>query len=117
MKGVISCTMISLIILNLNHSGVQSCASEKKNNYITYFVTLIRKEFIRSSCSNKLSIKDYHNVRLSPQVIHGTDSHIAYKKDVIFVLIITAVIMKTALFLLKSHSIFTTAYEIQMMSS
>ena len=89
-------------ILNLNHSGVQSCASEKENNYITYFVTLIRKEFIRSSCSNKLSIKDYHNVRLSPQVIHGTDSHIAYKKDVIFVLIITAVIMKTALFLLKS---------------
>lgn len=104
-------------ILNLNHSGVQSCASEKENNYITYFVTLIRKEFIRSSCSNKLSIKDYHNVRLSPQVIHGTDSHIAYKKDSYFCTHYNSCHYENSSFFTQKHSIFTTAYEIQMMSS
>ena len=32
-------------ILNLNHSDVQSCTSKKENNRITYYITLIRKEF------------------------------------------------------------------------
>ena len=89
-------------MINLNHSNVQSCTSKKENNCITYFISLIRKDFICPNCLNKLYIKDYRNVRLSHQVICGINSHIIYKKDIIFVLIATAIIMKTTLFSLKS---------------
>ena len=34
-------------ILNLNYSDVQSCSSEKNDNSITYFITLIRKDDAR----------------------------------------------------------------------
>lgn len=51
-------------ILNFNHSDVQSCSSKNQNNCITYFITLIRKDFIYPYCLHKLSIKDYHNLTL-----------------------------------------------------
>ena len=37
-------------ILNLNYSDVQSCSSEKNDNSITYFITLIRKDIICPNC-------------------------------------------------------------------
>lgn len=67
-------------ILNLNYSDVQSCSSEKNDNSITYFITLIRKDIICPNCASKLKIKDYRNVKLSHQIIKGMDTHILYRK-------------------------------------
>lgn len=67
-------------ILNLNHSDVQSCTSKKENNRITYYITLIRKEFFCPLCFHKLYIKDYRSVKLNHQIIRCFDTRIIYRK-------------------------------------
>ena len=102
-------------ILNLNHSDVQSCSSKNQNNCISYFITLIRKEFICPYCLHKLSIKDYHNLTLSHQIMRGYDTHIIYRKRRYYCPQCKTYHYENNPFTSQPYSRFTDASQIQIM--
>ena len=103
-------------ILNLNHSDVQSCTSKKVNNRITYYITLVRKEFFCPHCFHKLYIKDYRDVKLSHQIIRCFDTHIVYRKHRYYCSKCKSYHYENNPFVSGNRSIFTDFSEIQIMN-
>lgn len=103
-------------ILNLNHSDVQSCTSKKENNRITYYITLIRKEFFCPLCFHKLYIKDYRSVKLNHQIIRCFDTRIIYRKRRYYCSRCKSYHYEDNPFVSTKRSAFTDLSEIQMMN-
>jgi len=102
-------------ILNLNYSDVQSCSSEKSDNSITYFITLIRKDIICPFCATKLLIKDYRNVTLSHQIIKSMNTRIVYRKRRYFCPQCKSYHYETNPFVTEKKHIFTDTTSIEIM--